>query len=177
MITLNEPRPVKNAKNAESFLNAEELLYARSNVIIRRSFLSDWFKLKKSDRLEVYLASGVNPSDALEKSLEETLIGFTVLINYKPEISFGITAPCLMGNEAVIWMLSSDKINDIGVRFIRNNRRYIDYFLTYYKRLVNYVHVDNTSSIKWLKYLGARFDEPLPYGIHNRMFMKFTFKR
>ena len=177
MIMLKEQKVAVNAKKDDAFLSKEGLLYAQSNVIVRRSFQSDWFKLKKSDCLEVYLASGVNPGEALEQSLKQTLIGFTVLIDYKPEISFGISTFNLLGNEAIIWMLSSDKIKDINLRFVRHGRKYIDYFLTYYKRLVNYVHVENTSSIKWLKYLGAKFDSPKPYGLHGRMFMKFTFER
>ena len=177
MIMLKEQKVAVNAKKDDAFLSKEGLLYAQSNVIVRRSFQSDWFKLKKSDCLEVYLASGINPGEALERSLKQTLIGFTVLIDYKPEISFGLNTNSIIGNEGIIWMLSSDKINDIGVRFVRHGRKYIDYFLTYYKRLVNYVHVENTASIKWLKYLGASFDSPKQYGIHNRMFMRFTFRR
>ena len=51
------------------------------------------------------------------------------------------------------------------------------YFLEQYPVLVNYVSVDNELSIKWLKYLGAKFYDPSPYGKEGKMFMRFEFRR
>jgi hypothetical protein len=174
---LKEREVVRSARKEENFLSREHLFYDQFPVKVRPIKKSDRFELKASDQLEVFYSHGYRPEEALPKAIEQTLEGFTVLVGEKPEICFGINSYNLLGNEAVIWMLSSEKIKDINLRFARHSRIYIDYFLTYYRRLINYVYVGNSSSIQWLKFLGAKFDRAEPYGVYQRHFMRFTFER
>jgi len=177
MIMLKEPEAVRNAKKENAFLNREYLLYDLSGIRVRPIRKTDRFELKLSDQDEVFYSHGYYAREALEIALENTLAGFTVLINDRPEICFGINAENLLGNEAIIWMLSSERIKRINYRFAKYSRTYVDYFLTYYSRLYNYVHVNNIISINWLRFLGAKFDKPEPYGVHQKPFMKFWFER
>ena len=98
-----------------------------------------------------------------------------ILIDGKPEISFGINPISLVGNESLIWMLSSERIRDIGFRFARHSRRYIDNFLELYSYLFNYCSVENRVTLKWLFLCGAKFEETINYGIGNKPFVKFSF--
>ena len=131
--------------------------------------------MKQADCDECWSSQRMKPDEAIAWSIERALIAYTVLIDEKPEIVFGIRPVSLLGTDAVIWMLSSDRINDIGFRFARHSRRYINYFLEYYKNLYNYVSIDNKVSIAWLRMLGAKFDEAFPYGIDRDLFMRFSF--
>jgi hypothetical protein len=144
---------------------------------VRPTLQGDTFELKQEDKDEVLYSHGFQPSEAIALSIENSLVCFTVLIDEKPEIIFGINPLSILGNSAIIFLLSSDRINDIGVRFARHSRKYVDYFLSYYGHLFNYIHVDNKTTIKWLRSLNASFDSPKPYGLHHKLFMRFEFTR
>ena len=151
--------------------------YNQNGIEVRRSLKTDTFELKQDDCNEVYWSHGLMPDEAIEMSLDSSLVSFTVWIDGKPEIIFGINPVSILGNSAIIYMLSSERIKDIGLRFARHSREYVDYFLSYYSHLFNYISVENHSSITWLKMLGAKFYEVENYGIYNKPFVKFEFKR
>jgi len=175
MIMLSEYEDVRNVANGLSDLN--KVIYKQGNVSVREILVTDRFDLKEDDVKEVYYSNGLSADNALPESIKNTLMGYTVLIDEKPEICFGINPPSLMGNDAIIWMLSSERIHDIDIRVVRHSRGIMDYFLSYYNKLINFVHVDNKSSIRWLKAIGAKFSEPEVYGLKQELFRKFVVRR
>ena len=150
-------------------------LYDQDGIEVRPSLISDSFELKQEDCNEVWWSHRFYPEDAIYISIKSAFKSFTVLIDGRPEIIFGINPISLVGNDAIIWMLSSERINDIGRRFAKHTRRYINYFLSLYSNLYNFVIVENHTSIKWLKINGAKFEKPIPYGISGKPFMRFSF--
>lgn len=157
--------------------NTEFPNYDQDGIVVRRSLKTDTFILKDEDCREVYYSHGFTPDEAIKNSLDKSLVSFTVLIDDKPEIIFGINPVSVLGNTAIIWMLSSERISDINIRFARYCKRYVSWFFTFYPLLFNYVSVDNRKSKIWLTKLGAKFEEPKNYGLHNKPFMRFEFKR
>jgi hypothetical protein len=77
----------------------------------------------------------------------------------------------------MLWMLGTDRINDIQVAFLRKNHKFIKMFLIFFESLENWVDVRNQMSIQWLKWLGAEFDEPAPYGVEGKLFQHFVIRR
>lgn len=149
------------------------------NIVIRKSNYEDVYylkdKLRASDAEEVWCSHHHTTYEALKLSLDNSNISFTVELNNEPIMMFGVSSESVLSSSAIIWMLSSDKINNIRIKFIRQNINFIKYLLNIYPVMYNYVDARNKKSIQWLKYLGAKIEEAKPYGIEKMMFHKFYF--
>ena len=158
-----------------------ETFYDQDNIIVRRSTRMDVAILadhmKEADKDEIWASHHCTPSMGLEKGIEKSIICLTVEKEMMPICMFGISTENILGNEACIWMLSSDALEGISTRFLKNSRKFIEMFLEYYPILCNWVDVRNKKTIEWLKFCGAKFDDPAPFGVEGLMFQKFTFER
>lgn len=155
--------------------------YEQDNVVIRQAVISDVLimkdKLRQEDIDEIWASHHHLPEEALRLSLEESVMAFTVEYKNEPIVMFGIVPVSIFGNSATIWMLSTDKIEKIRLRFLRNNKKFIDFMLGYYGNLFNFVSVKNMKSLQWLRWLGANFRAPCRYGIEQELFQYFWFER
>jgi hypothetical protein len=138
----------------------------------------DFFKhrLKKMDIVEMKRSHNFTPEEGVKLSFEKSLVAMTVTDGW-PLICFGINPLSLLGDKAILWLLSTERIKDINIRFVRNCRKFINYFLEMYPILVNYVDSDNKITLDWIKFLGGEIDKAEPYGYEQRPFHKFTFRR
>lgn len=161
-------------------MRREHLYYNQDGIIVRDSNIHDVHvlqdNLRHSDVEEIWASHHQLPDVALKTALESSIICLTVYCK-EPIAMFGIGTPKYFSREAPIWFLSSDKIDDIRIRFLRNSKKFIEYFLRIYPTLVNYVDARNVESIKWLWFLGANIEEAKPYGIEQKPFHRFTFRR
>lgn len=149
-------------------------------IRVRRSNMSDVeymkTRLRKDDVKEIWASHHSTPEDALKRCITDSILSFTVQ-NGKPIAIFGICAEQVLGRRATIFMLATDDLNKITITFLRRNRKFILYLLSFYDVLENFVHADNKKSILWLKYLGATIEEAKPYGAEGELFHYFYFKR
>lgn len=154
--------------------------YDQNGIKVRDSVQSDVdylkTRLRKDDVTEIMVSHGKSPEEALNDGLKNSVYCFTVT-NGNPVLMFGICPRTLASDSAAIWMLSSDDIKKIKIRFVRNCRFFIDMFLRLYPKLDNYAHYRNLISMRWLKFLGAKIDKAKPYGIMGQMFHHFSFER
>ena len=134
-------------------------------------------RLRQSDIDEIWATNHIKPFEALYEGWKNSVLSLTIEVSNEPVSMFGIAPTTLTGDEAIIWMLSSDKINSIKKSFIKNNRRFIDMFLSMYPRLENWVSKENKKSVAWLKLLGANMKETEMFGIDKSPFHYFTFER
>lgn len=132
--------------------------------------------MRQGDKDEIWASNHLAPVDAIRIGMQNSVY-CRVIENGSPIAMFGICPVTIIGDHAVIWMLGTNGLDKIKIKFLRNCRAYIDTMLAMYDYLDNYVDVRNTKSIAWLKFLGARFDEPRPYGAENMMFQHFSFSR
>jgi hypothetical protein len=150
-------------------------------VSVRPSVKKDvedlFWRLRKSDITEIWNSHHAFPKDALKDGFKHSILCFSIVIEDRVCGMYGIRCDTLIGDRATIWMLGSPEIEKIRIKFLRNNRKYIDLFLSYYPILMNWVDVDNKKSIAWLKWLGAEIGEPERYGVENKLFRKFKFSR
>lgn len=134
--------------------------------------------LRKIDRLEMALVSMRCEEDALADGFRKSDKCFTVEIEGKPAAMFGVCKYGVLGDDACIWFLGTNDIKRIKKTFVKQSRIYIEEF---YKigvcRLDNYVWIHNRWAIKWLKWLGARFDKPQKYGFRGKRFVHFYLEK
>lgn len=132
--------------------------------------------MREADRAEIWASNHLLPEDALRLGLEGSLY-CRVIENGSPIAMFGICPVNIIGDHAVIWMLGTDGLEKIKIKFLRHCREYVETMLNYYSYLDNYVDVRNKKSIAWLEFLGAKFDDPAPHGEDGLMFQHFYFNR
>ena len=114
---------------------------------------------------------GKTPLQALTEGLNSTEC-FTLLVNEQPIMIFGMEESGL--DSAVIWALGTDDVFKHRREFLRQSVKWRDSFLKDYSILFNHVDINNWESIRWLKWLGAKFDKPRPFG--SGVFMRFEFQ-
>ena len=132
--------------------------------------------LRESDRAEIWASNHIEPYEAIKKGFDKAIYCRTIE-NGSPIAMFGVCPQELLGQRATIWLLGTEDINKIKIKFLRHCKEYVSAMLEYYEYLENYVDVRNSQCIAWLKYLGAEFDKPEPYGVEGQMFQHFSFKR
>jgi len=151
---------------------------ANNAISIRESTPDDITSLSSSlrepDRLEV-LASGSTPFEALNQSYKASTIRLSLLFNDKVIGMFGIAPKALLGERAVIWLLTAPEVEQIKFTFVKLSKMYVKLFLERYPILENWVDGRYTQAVKWLEILGAEFD--LAQTLNGVEFHHFTIRR
>lgn len=125
--------------------------------------------MRKRDREELSKL-GKTPFEAVNEGLASAEC-FTLAVDETPIMIFGMEPAGI--DSAIIWALGTDDVFKYRKEFLKQSIKWRDSYLSDYSRLFNHVDVDNKESIRWLKWLGATFDEPKPFG--NGKFMRFEF--
>ena len=129
-------------------------------------------RLCAADLLERRLACG-ETLVTLELARRLSVMCYALHINGTPEALCGLAAGPTQ-NTGEIWCLSSAKMHRYPKQYMRYGRWLIEEGLANFELLENYVYEHNTKSIAWLKRLGAKFEEPRPYGVGGAKFRRFT---
>ncbi len=158
-----------------------DIFYSEDGIIVRRSTKSDVVELaprmRQSDIQEVWASHHYLPEQALRHSLDDSILALTVENNGEVVAMFGICAESVLGENAAIWLLASDELEKIKIRFLKHSRQFIDLMLCYYPNLMNHVDSRNKESIAWLKFCGAKIHDAQPFGIDQLPFHFFTFTK
>ncbi len=160
----------------------ETTLYYQTKLgIVRNAELKDVFELadnlRMDDITEVWRSHHKTPQEALFDSFTGSAVCMTIECNEKPIAMFGVVPHSVMPNVATIWLLASPELEKVQRAFLKHSRYFIDTMLGYYPLLINYIDVQNTVSLKWIKWLGAEFGPIVPYGVEGCSFQYFQFKR
>jgi len=134
-------------------------------------------RMREADRLEVLASSGKTPAEALAFSLSKSAASWTIIIDGRPEMMFGVADLNILTQVGSPWLLGTDVVHDHRSEFLRGSVRWREQLFERYDILRNFVDDRNTLSMRWLKWLGARFSEPMPIGVNGEMFRMFEMRR
>lgn len=134
-------------------------------------------KMRLDDQREVWAMAHMTPEEALRASIKSKGEKHTVLADGEPIAMFGVGLPSMMSGRGVPWLLAREGFEKYFKSIGRYSRRYIDYALDVYDSLENYIDIRNTTSIRWLRWLGFNFDQPEVFGPDKRLFMRFWKRR
>lgn len=131
-------------------------------------------RMRASDSHEVWAAGHFTPGEALHKGVDSaTGLCHTVTRWGTPVAILGMSCPTLLGATGVPWMLGTNDLLLCRREILTEGRRLVDAMLKERPHLINAVHVDNTASIRWLKWLGFTMHDPAPFGVEGQMFHIF----
>ncbi|MGJ5032266.1 phage protein Gp13 family protein [Bradyrhizobium sp. HKCCYLS2038] len=119
--------------------------------------------MRQADRDEVMAASGKSPAAAVAFSLRRSAAAWTALIDGRPEVMFGVADLNILAGIGAPWLLGTDAVERHNRQFLRRSVRWRDQLLQRYSVLRNFVDDRNTTSVRWLRWLGFRFSEPVMF--------------
>lgn len=85
----------------------------------------------------------------------------------------GVRDASLLGGVSVPWMLGTPVLETLPLHFLVGGVSYVREIRKHHRFLQNFVHVDNTTTINWLKRIGFEFDEAKPHGVKGELFYRF----
>lgn len=133
--------------------------------------------LREADRREIYRATGqTDPFPLILDGIRKSTSAWTAVIDGKPSIIFGVAPMSILTRTGVAWLLATDDVSKIKRKFIRESRSYLDEVSGDFETLKNWVDVENETSIRWLKWLGFEFKDPIPYGMFGKPFYPFEMR-
>lgn len=112
--------------------------------------------MRKADEIEVWRSSRRSPIDALRHSMRHS-DAFTVIINGRPEIMYGVGDINVLAGIGCVWLLGTDAIAENWRWFLHATAKGRDALFTRHDVLRNAVDRENETSIRWLRWLGAEF--------------------
>ena len=74
---------------------------------------------------------------------------------------FGVAPPTLISDSAMLWLWATDKVKDHEFIFVRRSQIIVKELLTQYSKLRGMCVRESTRSIRWVKWLGGKFGEPI----------------
>lgn len=127
--------------------------------------------LRQHDKDELIACGFDTPEKALMKGLEIDDVTLTALD--AQGVPFAMLGVGRAPNMNYIWLLGSEGVRDNWLTFGKASKQLLPYLIKRYGVVSNYVLAEYTTSIKWLKWLGAEFEEtPIKFSGHD--FYKFN---
>lgn len=158
-----------------------EVYYDQNGIVVERSTPADAMyiatHMRLEDAQEIWASHHFTPEQAMEFTIQKTIFCLTVRIKDRPVVMFGVNGESVLGDRGVVWMLATDEIENIKFRFVRHSRKFIEMMLDFYPFIYNNVDARNTVSIHWLRMIGANIEKEKPFGIEQRPFHYFYFKK
>ena len=82
---------------------------------------------------------------------------------------WGLIPPTLLSDRAYLWLYTTEHMHEHIFSLVRHSQRAVEEMLKDYPIIVGHGVVGNSKSIRWLRWLGAKFGDPqgqlLPFEI------------
>jgi hypothetical protein len=82
---------------------------------------------------------------------------------------WGVIPPTLMSSQAYLWLYTTDTIKEHQFVLVRHSQLVIQELLKEYSSLCGHALLGSEKSIRWLKWLGAKFGHPQGDGVPFRI--------
>lgn len=133
--------------------------------------------MREADRIEVMAAAGHTPIDALKSGVKMSQYTSAVIIDNHVVAVMGLVLPTTISNWGVPWMLGTNRLFRHPRVLIRWGHIVVSEMMDKVDVLQNYVHVENTRSMRWLHHLGFEFAEHVPIGRNGEVFARFFMEK
>lgn len=111
-------------------------------------------------------------NEIMDNYLESSIDVFTGFADDQVACIFGLIAPTVLSDRAYLWMLHTNLVEQNKFLFIRHSQIWVRRVLQTYNEIYGHALLGNDPGIRWLRWLGATFDEPdgkhLPFQIRKQ---------
>ena len=121
-------------------------------------------RMCEGDARECRLMSGSEPVEAILAAIRNMQLTddkcLACVINGQPEMIFGIKRESYLSDVGIVWMLHTDVPENWGLMFAKYSRKALmDLFEESECRMIsNFVLAENLRTVRWLMWLGFKFD-------------------
>ena len=133
--------------------------------------------MRVEDIAEVWAAAHYTPAEALAMSIRHSEEVYTGLVDNRVLCIFGMARRTWISELGIPWLLASDLLPDHARRFLKGSREAFEHMKRGVPAMRNHVDVRNAQSIRWLKWLGFKIENPVPFGPDQVLFHPFTWKQ
>lgn len=122
-------------------------------------------EIKKVSQIEARaLIKEMSFDEVGERTMDFCLLMSTVIwagfINGGLACIWGVIPPTLLSNQAYLWLYTTDVIKGHEFILIRHSQLVMEEILDEYPSVVGHAIIGSSKSIRWLKWLGAKFGPP-----------------
>ena len=137
-------------------------------------------QLKRIDRAEVMrlisesecVKLSENDKKIFDRCLMLTSSLWVGLVEGKLICTWGLIPPTLMSDQAYLWLYTTPALKEHQFIFVRKSQIALEGMLKEYPLITGHASAENTQAIRWLKWLGATFSDPvgkfLPFTIRKK---------
>lgn len=130
--------------------------------------------VRPADRQEI-AALGIELVEGLRTCFGESLKASKIVVAGEIVAVFGDAIHDAQAGIGVPWLISTIHVQGRnGRHFLKVCKPEVQEMLKRHRTLVNYVDARNSHAIRWLKWLGFSFGEPIPYGEKGMPFHPFN---
>lgn len=108
-----------------------------------------------------------------QKAMDFSLLMSTIIwagyIDGKLACLWGVIPPSLMSNQAYLWLQTTNVIEEHQFILVRHSQLVIKEILEEYPSIVGHAIIGSSKSIRWLKWLGAKFGPPMGTAVPFRI--------
>lgn len=127
-------------------------------------------RLRDSDERSCWSGAHITADDGLQRVFDRAVLCWVALVDGVPSVCWGVSRVTMVSVHGFVWLFSTDDIVKIGIRAVRNSKKYIDYMLAAFGFLETWVDVRNEVSLAWLKWCGFNVEKAEPIGLDGTCF-------
>lgn len=132
--------------------------------------------IRDIDAKECQLMLNLPVAQAVKLSFAVSYESYTGRVNGELVTIFGIARPHTLSGEGIPWLLGTPLVEKYTFTFLRKSRKIVRGWGKRHPVMKNYVYVENETSIQWLRWLGFKIKDPVPYGASGEMFHPFELR-
>lgn len=132
-------------------------------------------KARPADIAELWAHGRHTPRQCLETGLRISVTPMTGLVDDVPVCMFGASPYSILAGQGVAWMVGSTDLDRLSVQkaLLRHSFEALAHLQRQFPLLFNSVDARNHAAIRWLKWLGFTFCDPVPVGPDRVPFLPF----
>ena len=113
-----------------------------------------------------------NRGDVIARSKVAEFVGVHEAVSSSVANGWGLIPPSVLSEQAYLWLLTTDLIEEHKFLFTRYSQRVVEMMLRVYPTIVGHIDQKEARAVQWLKWLGAeiiaREDGQLHFSIRRK---------
>lgn len=133
-------------------------------------------RMRACDVAEVHAYGHHDIAAAVRSSVGRSMLCWTSFADGEIAAIMGVAPVSVLGGVGSPWMLGTPVLDKYSRILVRKTPEYIRTMLNAFPHLVNYVHADNVTSIRWLQRIGFTMHDAAPFGARGEPFHRFEMR-
>ncbi len=133
--------------------------------------------LRADNRQEIMCGIGDNALSDIMRGLVSSEVVGCLRIDGKAAAIYGVKRTSVMSDDGLIWLLMTVEAERHKVFVGRHTKRGLQVILRRYSKVYNWCDAGNENILKWLRWMGAKLEGPMPHGIYGLPHYYFEFTR